>query len=66
MDPTEETEAHQLSIELLAVVVALRSFLYTEQEEIDHSPTDRQCDSNRFSEHNGWYPFSGAHLVVRI
>ena len=55
-----EKQKHTNYLELLVVVVALRSFLYIEQEEIDHSPTDRQCDSNHFSEHNGWYPLSGA------
>ena len=58
VDPTGETEAHQLP----RAACSRRSIeeFPTEQEEIDHSSTDRQCDSNHFSEHNGWYPFSGA------
>ena len=56
MDPTGETN------QLPGAACSLPSIeeLPTEQEEIEHSPTDRQCDSNRFTEQNGWYPFSGA------
>lgn len=55
--PHGETETHQLPG--AACSLPSTEELSTEQEVIEHPPMDRQCDSNCFSEQNGWHSFSG-------